>query len=140
MENIKLMTIDENDYSNLKYYMPSIDDLQQMADYFSVYSDLTRLKILSALSIRVSSKTLMWKPHFLLWNLPYLLFLASFNHNFLSFLILVLWKNIHTLSPWARVSCSTYGWGGITWYFLTVSIHLTEWSIWTKREGKASIL
>jgi ArsR family transcriptional regulator len=52
MENIKLMTIDENDYSNLKYYMPSIDDLQQMADYFSVYSDLTRLKILSALSIK----------------------------------------------------------------------------------------
>ncbi len=52
MENIKLMTIDENDYSNLKYYMPSIDVLQQMANYFSIFSDATRLKILSALSIK----------------------------------------------------------------------------------------
>lgn len=52
MNNVKLMTIDENDYSNLKYYMPSIDILQQMANYFSVFSDSTRLKILSALSIK----------------------------------------------------------------------------------------
>ena len=52
MENIKLMTISENDYSNLKYYMPSLDVLQQMADYFSSFSDTTRLKILSALSIK----------------------------------------------------------------------------------------
>ena len=52
MENSKLMTISENDYSNLKYYMPSIDVLQQMADYFSVFCDATRLKILSALSIK----------------------------------------------------------------------------------------
>ena len=52
MENIKLMTISENDYSNLKYYMPSVDVLQQMANYFSGFSDTTRLKILSALSIK----------------------------------------------------------------------------------------
>ena len=52
MENIKLMTISENDYSNLKYYMPSLDVLQQMANYFSGFSDTTRLKILSALSIK----------------------------------------------------------------------------------------
>lgn len=52
MNNTKLMTINENDYSNLKYYMPSIDVLQQMANYFSIFSDSTRLKILSALSIK----------------------------------------------------------------------------------------
>ena len=52
MENIKLMTIDENDFSNLKYYMPEQSILQQMAEYFSVYADSTRLKILSALSIK----------------------------------------------------------------------------------------
>ena len=52
MENIKLMTITENDYSNLKYYMPSVDVLQQMANYFSCFSDPTRLKILSALSVK----------------------------------------------------------------------------------------
>ncbi len=52
MTNSKLMTIDENDYSNLKYYMPGPDVLQQMANYFSVFSDATRLKILSALSIK----------------------------------------------------------------------------------------
>lgn len=52
MTNAKLMTIDENDYSNLKYYMPGNDVLQQMANYFSVYADATRLKILSALAIK----------------------------------------------------------------------------------------
>lgn len=52
MNNTKLMTINENDYSNLKYYMPSGNVLQQMANYFSIFSDSTRLKILSALSIK----------------------------------------------------------------------------------------
>lgn len=43
--------IDQATLSNLQYYMPENNTLRQLADAFSVFSDFTRLKILSALAL-----------------------------------------------------------------------------------------
>ncbi len=43
--------IDKNTLLNLQYYMPENDTLRQLADMFSLFSDFTRLKILSALAL-----------------------------------------------------------------------------------------
>lgn len=43
--------IDENTLLNLQYYMPEDNTLRQLADTFSVFSDYTRLRILSALAL-----------------------------------------------------------------------------------------
>lgn len=51
MEESKIMFLDEKTISNLQYYMPDNSVLQQMANFFSIFSDETRLKILSALSL-----------------------------------------------------------------------------------------
>ena len=51
MEQNKILFLDEKTLINLQYYMPKNSVLQQMANFFSVFSDETRLKILSALSI-----------------------------------------------------------------------------------------
>ncbi len=45
------VSLDSNALKSLEYYMPENNVLQQMAEFFSVFSDSTRLKILSALSI-----------------------------------------------------------------------------------------
>lgn len=51
MEEDKILFLDDKAIKNLKYYMPENFILQQMADFFSIFSDGTRLKILSGLSI-----------------------------------------------------------------------------------------
>ena len=51
MDENKIMFLDEKTIINLQYYMPKNSVLQQMANFFSIFSDETRLKILSALSI-----------------------------------------------------------------------------------------
>ena len=47
----KFMNLSDEMIKNLEYYMPKKQVLQQLADFFGVFSDGTRLKILSALSI-----------------------------------------------------------------------------------------
>lgn len=43
--------IDQTTLFNLQYYMPENNTLRQLADAFSIFSDYTRLKILSALAL-----------------------------------------------------------------------------------------
>jgi len=43
--------IDKNTLLNLQYYMPEAATLRQLANMFSIFSDFTRLKILSALAL-----------------------------------------------------------------------------------------
>ena len=45
------VNIDENTLLNLQYYMPEKQTLRQLADIFSIFSDCTRLKIISALAL-----------------------------------------------------------------------------------------
>ena len=47
----KFATLDNSALVNLHYYMPENQTLRQLADVFSLFSDVTRLKILSALSL-----------------------------------------------------------------------------------------
>ena len=49
--NSRYVNIDNNTLSNLQYYMPEVETLRQLADTFSIFSDITRLKILSALAL-----------------------------------------------------------------------------------------
>lgn len=51
MDSDKILYLDEKTIKNLQYYMPENEVLQQMANFFDIFSDGTRLKILSALSI-----------------------------------------------------------------------------------------
>ncbi len=51
MSNAKIMNLDQKTLQNLQYYMPENKVLQQLADFFSIFSDSTRLKILSALAV-----------------------------------------------------------------------------------------
>ena len=46
------VSLDQATLNNLKYYMPENETLRQLASIFCIFSDYTRLKILSALSIR----------------------------------------------------------------------------------------
>ncbi len=43
--------LSEQMVNNVKYYMPKENKLRNLADFFSMFSDPTRLKILSALSM-----------------------------------------------------------------------------------------
>ncbi len=45
------VNIDKNTLLNLQYYMPENDTLRQLADMFSIFSDYTRLRIISALAL-----------------------------------------------------------------------------------------
>ncbi len=45
------VNLDKATLSNLEYYMPENSTLQQLADIFFVFSDFTRLRILSALAL-----------------------------------------------------------------------------------------
>lgn len=47
----KYANLDQITLSNLQYYMPENNTLRQLADAFSIFSDFTRLKILSALAL-----------------------------------------------------------------------------------------
>lgn len=47
----KIMNLSDETIKSLKYYMPETTVLQQLAEFFSVFSDGTRLKILSALAV-----------------------------------------------------------------------------------------
>ncbi|MBR1985169.1 MAG: winged helix-turn-helix transcriptional regulator [Clostridia bacterium] len=52
MDNSTAYTnIDKNTLINLQYYMPENETLRQLANTFSVFSDFTRLRILSALAL-----------------------------------------------------------------------------------------
>lgn len=51
MNNQNFSNIDENTFLNLQYYMPENNTLRQLADMFSIFSDYTRLRILSALAL-----------------------------------------------------------------------------------------
>ena len=46
------VSLDQATLNNLKYYMPENDTLRQLANIFCIFCDYTRLKILSALSLR----------------------------------------------------------------------------------------
>lgn len=48
----KFVKLDADALKSLEYYMPRKEILQQMANFFSIFSDSTRLKILSALAIK----------------------------------------------------------------------------------------
>ena len=50
MENQKYLLSDQM-VSNVKFYMPKEDKLKSLAEFFSMFSDPTRLKIISALSM-----------------------------------------------------------------------------------------
>lgn len=49
MENVLLLS--ENDLTKVEKYMPEEDMLNNLSDFFSAFSDATRLKILTALSL-----------------------------------------------------------------------------------------
>ena len=45
------LLLSEHDQSVVKYYLPKNEVLADLADFFSVFSDATRVKILSSLAI-----------------------------------------------------------------------------------------
>ena len=47
----KLLKITSNQISDIHSYMPKSEDMQQIADFFSLFGDLTRIRILSLLSM-----------------------------------------------------------------------------------------
>ncbi len=49
MENVLLLN--ESDLTKVEKYMPEDEMLQNLSDFFSAFSDSTRLKILTALSL-----------------------------------------------------------------------------------------
>jgi ArsR family transcriptional regulator len=50
MDNSKIL-LKENVVRDVKYYLPEEDMCQKLADFFSIFSDGTRIKILSALAV-----------------------------------------------------------------------------------------
>ena len=50
MQN-KMANLDNLTLSNLQYYMPERETLRQLSQVFYLFSDTTRLKVLSALSL-----------------------------------------------------------------------------------------
>ena len=51
MEEAKILNFNTKQLDDINSYMPSSDDMQQMADFFSLFSDLTRIRILSLLAM-----------------------------------------------------------------------------------------
>ena len=49
--NESKLLLDDNTLKNLNFYMPKEKNLRELADFFSMFSDPTRLKIISALSM-----------------------------------------------------------------------------------------
>ena len=47
----KILNFNSKQLDDIHSYMPKQDDMQQMADFFSLFSDLTRIRILSLLSM-----------------------------------------------------------------------------------------
>ena len=47
----KILNFNSKQLDDINLYMPSSSDMQQMADFFSLFSDLTRIRILSLLSM-----------------------------------------------------------------------------------------
>jgi ArsR family transcriptional regulator len=47
----KKILLDEKKQRDVAYYMPKEEVLQNLANFFSIFSDATRIKILSALSV-----------------------------------------------------------------------------------------
>lgn len=50
MENLKIV-LDDKTADNVRYYMPEEQKCRNLADFFSLFSDSTRIKIMSALSV-----------------------------------------------------------------------------------------
>lgn len=50
-EETKKLLVDEKTANDIKYYLPQEKVLRMLADFFSIFSDETRIKILSALSV-----------------------------------------------------------------------------------------
>ena len=48
---IKKILLDEKKQRDIHYYMPEADMLEGLANFFSIFSDATRIKILSALAV-----------------------------------------------------------------------------------------
>ena len=51
MGNAKIINFTSNQLEDINSYMPKKEDMQLMADFFSLFSDLTRIRILSLLSM-----------------------------------------------------------------------------------------
>ena len=49
--NFDKLLVDEKTARDIKYYLPQEKVLRMLADFFSIFSDETRIKILSALSV-----------------------------------------------------------------------------------------
>ncbi|MDD4211175.1 MAG: metalloregulator ArsR/SmtB family transcription factor [Clostridia bacterium] len=47
----KKMLLDEKKQRDINYYMPEKNVLEDLANFFSIFADATRIKILSALSV-----------------------------------------------------------------------------------------
>lgn len=47
----KKILLDEKKQRDVHYYMPESEMLNELADFFSIFSDATRIKILSALAV-----------------------------------------------------------------------------------------
>lgn len=47
----KKMLLDEKKQRDINYYMPEKNVLEDLANFFSIFADSTRIKILSALSV-----------------------------------------------------------------------------------------
>lgn len=50
-DETKKLLVDEKTANDIKYYLPQEKVLRMLADFFSIFSDETRIKILSALSV-----------------------------------------------------------------------------------------
>ncbi|MGN1223363.1 MAG: ArsR/SmtB family transcription factor [Christensenellales bacterium] len=50
-ENKNVIKADEKVVNDIKYYLPQEKILQKLSDFFSMFSDETRIKILSALGV-----------------------------------------------------------------------------------------
>ena len=47
----KILVLPQKQQEHIENYMPSEDLLMRLADFFNIFSDVTRVKILTALSI-----------------------------------------------------------------------------------------
>jgi ArsR family transcriptional regulator, lead/cadmium/zinc/bismuth-responsive transcriptional repressor len=47
----KKILLDEKKQRDINYYMPEDDVLESLANFFSIFSDTTRIKIISALAV-----------------------------------------------------------------------------------------
>ena len=50
-QKTKFISLDEKTQKQIYYYMPSEKTIRQLSDFFSTFSDITRIKILVALAV-----------------------------------------------------------------------------------------